>query len=97
MPIIHPACFIRKIVYDKVGQFNYNYRVSGDYDFLFRALIAEFNFKFTRKILVKRLMGGYADSNKEKARIETYNIGSIHSKTKILPLLAYFLRKTLKR
>ena len=42
-------------------------------------------------------MGGYADSNKEKARIETYNIGSIHSKTKILPLLAYFLRKTLKR
>ena len=97
MPIIHPACFIRKIVYDKVGQFNCNYRVSGDYDFLFRAYKAEYNFKFTRKILVKRLMGGYADSNKEKARIETYNIGSIHSKTKILPLLAYFLRKTLKR
>ena len=97
MPIIHPACFLRRIVYNKVGKFNDNYRVSGDYDFLFRAFKEKVNFKFTKKILVNRLMGGYADSNKERARIETYKIGSIHSNIKILPLLAYFLRKIFKR
>jgi glycosyltransferase involved in cell wall biosynthesis len=97
MPIIHPACFIRKRVYDKVGLFNDSYRVSGDYDFLYRAYKLGFNFKFTNKLLVKRIMGGYADSNKKTARTETYRIGYNHSKVKIMPLIAYWIRILLKR
>tara|TARA_B000000475_G_C15935069_1_gene422385 strand:- start:194 stop:925 length:732 start_codon:yes stop_codon:yes gene_type:complete len=97
MPIIHPACFIKKSVYNKLMLFNPKYRVSGDYDFLYRAYKNKFKFKFSKKILVNRLMGGYADSNKNKARHETYRIGCEHSKFIFLPLLSYILRYLLKR
>jgi glycosyltransferase involved in cell wall biosynthesis len=97
MPIVHPACFVKRSVYFQVGKFNENYRVSGDYDFLYRAYLLAFNINFTNEVLVNRLMGGYADSNKRKARKETYLIGYNHSKIKILPLIAYVVRKIFNR
>jgi glycosyltransferase involved in cell wall biosynthesis len=97
MPIIHPACFIRKKVYEKVGFFNDDFRVSGDYDFLFRSYKLDMKFKFSKKLLVKRKMGGFADSNKDLARMETFKIATSHSNFKIIPLISYWIRKVLKR
>ena len=97
MPVNHPACFIRKKVYDKVGKFNDKYRVSGDYDFLYRCKNSRMTFGFTEHILVKRLMGGFADSNKNLAMIETLKVGLNNSKIKLFPKIAYLLRKLIEK
>jgi glycosyltransferase involved in cell wall biosynthesis len=97
MPLIHPACFIKTSVYSEVGKFNENYRVSGDYDLLYRAHKLGVKFSFTNQVLVNRLMGGYADLNHQKARNETFVIGCTYSKNKIWPLMAFILRWLLNR
>ena len=97
MPVNHPACFIRKNVYERLGFFNDKYRVSGDYDFLFRCMKSKIIFGFTENILVNRLMGGFADSNKNLARIETLKIGLNNSKISLFPKIAYLLRKLIRR
>ena len=97
MPIVHPACFIRKSVYDRIGIFNQLYKVSGDYDFLYRCYNSNIKFNFVNRILVKRNMGGFADSNKILARLETLKIGLAHSNFKIFSLLAFLFRIILKK
>jgi glycosyltransferase involved in cell wall biosynthesis len=52
MPINHPATFVSKPVYDKIGLFDTAYRLSADYDFIFRAFNEGISFKFTEKVLV---------------------------------------------
>ena len=52
MPINHPATFVSKSVYDKIGLFDTAYRLSADYDFIFRAFNEGISFKFTEKVLV---------------------------------------------
>ena len=42
-------------------------------------------FGFTDHILVKRFMGGFADSNKNLAMIETLKVGLNNSKIKLFP------------
>ena len=42
-------------------------------------------------------MGGFADSNKNLARIETLKIGLNNSKISLFPQIAYLLRKLIKR
>ena len=34
----HPTVFIRKSVFNKIGKYKTNYKISSDYDFLLRAL-----------------------------------------------------------
>ena len=37
MPINHPAAFVHKTVYEKVGLFDTQYKLSADYDLIYRA------------------------------------------------------------
>ena len=52
MPINHPATFVHKTVYKRIGVFNTKYKLSADYDLIFRAFNAGVNFLFTNKVLV---------------------------------------------
>lgn len=52
MPINHPATFVHKNVYKKVGFFDTQYKLSADYDFIFRAFKAKATFLFTDEIIV---------------------------------------------
>jgi len=38
MPLPHPAVFYRRTVFQKVGRFNENFRISGDFEFVLRIL-----------------------------------------------------------
>jgi glycosyltransferase involved in cell wall biosynthesis len=40
MCLPHPAVFVRKRVYDKLGLFDESYRIAGDWDFILRAYLA---------------------------------------------------------
>lgn len=96
MPVVHPSCFVRKDVYNKIGVFN-NYKVSADYDFLYRSYKAGIGIKNINKIFTNVELGGYASINKEIARKETLKAGIVNSKYKIFPILIYFIRKILSR
>jgi len=52
MPLNHPATFVHRRVYDTIGMFDTDYKLSADYDLIYRAYNAGVNFLFTDEILV---------------------------------------------
>ncbi|MBP0902858.1 glycosyltransferase family 2 protein [Mariniflexile gromovii] len=52
MPLNHPATFVDKSVYEQIGFFNTNYKLSADYELIFRAYSAGVQFLFTDKVIV---------------------------------------------
>lgn len=58
MPINHPASFVQKDVYTKIGLFNIQYKLSADYDFIFRAYNSGISFLFTDKVIVNMRSSG---------------------------------------
>ncbi len=63
MPIFHPATFIKKQVYDKIGGFNEAYKLSADYDFIYRAYNAGYNFNYINQTLTFFRIGGASNVN----------------------------------
>ncbi len=96
-PFNHPATFVDRFVYEKIGSFDDSYRVSADYDFLYRCFKARLDIESTSSVCVSRLDGGFAVLNKELARKETYQIGRRHSLLGFFPGLAYLARMILNR
>ena len=96
-PINHPACFIKKTVYDEIGYYSEDYRVASDYDFLYRC--AKVGKKIVRDsdIIVERMAGGYAEQNKVTSRQELRSIGKKYCKCSFLPEIAYRMRCMLGR
>lgn len=52
MPLNHPATFVHKNVYEKIGGFNTKYSLSADYDLIFKAFFANAKFVFSDDVLV---------------------------------------------
>lgn len=96
-PIIHPACFVKRSVYERIGNFDEKYRVSADYDFIYRCYKTGIRFKKNRKVLVNILTGGFAIKNKHIARYETFEIGKKYSCIPMLPRIALIIRSFLNR
>ena len=74
----HPTVFIRKSVFNKIGKYKTNYKISSDYDFLLRALKKK-NIKkiYIPKILVNMRIGGTSNNsikNLFKKSIEDFKI-----------------------
>lgn len=63
MPIFHPATFIKKQVYDEVGVFNETYRLSSDYDLVYRIYKAGKQFSYINKPLTVFRIGGASNVN----------------------------------
>ena len=97
MPIVHPSTFVRLSVYKENGLFDESYSISADYDFIYRCYKKGVKFLKLNKALVNMQLGGFANSNRKIARKETLNIALKYSSLPILPYLAYFIRKALKR
>ena len=58
MPVNHPATFVHAEVYKSLGTFDTNYRLSADYDFIFRAYKAGIPFHFTSEVLTNMRNSG---------------------------------------
>lgn len=55
----HPATFIRKSVYDKVGLYSLDYKIAADYEMFVRLLLVwKFSFFRIPQVLVKMRLGG---------------------------------------
>ncbi|MEQ9007494.1 MAG: glycosyltransferase family 2 protein [Ekhidna sp.] len=62
MPINHPATFVTKATYQKIGKFDPKYCVCGDYEFLFRAYYSnEVRFIFTNDVLTYMRLDGMSE------------------------------------
>lgn len=67
--IEHPACFIRKTIYEEHGLYNEIYRFVADYDYLLRIYFLGVKFLLIDKVLVtfdENGVGNSAESRKEK-------------------------------
>ena len=60
----HPAVFIKKVVFSKIGNYNTTYKISSDYDFLVRAFINKnINKHYLKKTLIKMRIGGVSNNS----------------------------------
>lgn len=60
----HPTMYIRKEVFDKIGVYNTNYRITSDYDFIVRCNVNNIKYKYVKKYLVKMRYGGVSNGFK---------------------------------
>jgi glycosyltransferase involved in cell wall biosynthesis len=76
--INHPSCFVRRSVYDRIGEFDLTYRIAADYDFILRAYQAGVSFKAIEVPLVSYSLNGMSGKpmSKFKQIHESWRIGS---------------------
>ncbi len=59
----HPALFLRKTVIARVGRFNTNYRIAGDFEFIVRAFTNQgLHYRYIPEVLVHMQTGGVSTS-----------------------------------
>lgn len=66
MPVAHPASFVRKEVFEKVGLFDTTYEIAGDYDFFFRCYINKIKCKFVNFITTNFSIFGVSGRERER-------------------------------
>ena len=74
----HPTVFVKKKIFEIIGNYNTDYRISSDYDFLIRALSnKEIKKQYIEKTLIKMRIGGTSNKsifNLLKKSFEDYKI-----------------------
>lgn len=97
MPIPHPGCFVRRRLYDRLGMYDTRYRISADYDFIWRCRKADVPYVTLSLPLTNMVVGGAANSCRALARNETLAIARRHSAFPLLALLAWVARFLLNK
>ena len=72
--ICHQSCFIGKGVHSAIGDYNCDYKLLADYDFLRRAYVNGIKFAHIPFVIANCEMGGVSQSNRKKALAEMYRI-----------------------
>ncbi|MFZ9879806.1 MAG: glycosyltransferase [Phycisphaerales bacterium] len=94
---MHCSTFVRRRVYAEVGGFDPAYPISLDYDFIERCWRRGRRFTHLDRVLANFRLGGLSNTHRSRADAESLRIGLAHSRTKVLPLLAYATRRVLLR
>ncbi|MBL9150042.1 MAG: glycosyltransferase [Phycisphaerae bacterium] len=94
---VHCATFVRRDVYARVGGFDPAYSTTLDVDFIERCWRRGMKFRYVPEVVTNFRLGGISNSHRDRADWETLCIGLRHSRTKVPPLLAYFVRRGLMR
>ena len=97
MSAIHPACFVRRSVYDRIGLFDERYAIVADYEFIFRCVSAGVEIETLDAVVVNVLEGGIATQQRSVARTEMAEIGERYSRAPLVPKLALQMRRWLDR
>lgn len=98
IPICHQSMFTKRIVFNKIGLFDLNYKIASDWDFEIRAYKNGFKYKYIDSVLVNFMIGGISSkpyfyerhkirkSNNIYNNIDTQLIKDIFSELITLPL-----------
>lgn len=58
----HPTLYVRRFIFDQIGGFNLNYRISADYDWMLRLLTrSELTIKYIPEVFVRMRLGGISN------------------------------------
>ncbi len=93
----HPTLYLKKEVYQQFGNFNINYKIAADYEFILRIFKNKtFRFCYLPKVIVKMRVGG--ESNKSVPKVikkmkEDYKAMTYHKTGNWLTLI----RKTVSK
>lgn len=90
MPYVHPACFVRRTVYQQIGGFDPACAIAMDYDFLWRCKESGVQSVKLPRLLTNFELGGTADSRRREARIEVLRIARRYHRA--LPVFAFVAR-----
>ncbi len=85
----HPTLYIKKSLFDWIGNFNTNYKISADYDFILR-LFSSRNIspKYLNEVFVNMRIGGASNKSLKNIFTKSYedlkalqinNVGGLHS------------------
>jgi glycosyltransferase involved in cell wall biosynthesis len=58
----HPALFLRRSIFQRVGEFRRDYRIAGDFEFIVRVFRQRITYAYLPEILVKMRIGGISTS-----------------------------------
>ena len=68
----HPTLFLKKEVYQKHGDFNLNYRIAADYDFILRVFSdSTLNFSYIPEVLMKMRVGGASNRSFKNIKLKS--------------------------
>lgn len=74
MPVNHPATFVRRRAYDKIGRFDVALRYAMDYDVVLRLYNAGCRFCYIEEPLAAMRYGGASDASFVKGLLEVFNV-----------------------
>lgn len=90
----HPALFLKKKVYEKIGTYYPNFKISSDYELMLRAFrIYNFQPQYLNKTLVKMRVGGESTKSIKNiliGNIEIYKSWEMNNLS--MPIFFYFKR-----
>jgi len=89
----HPTLFLKKEVYQKHGNFNQNYKISADYDFMLRVLKDKtLRFVYLPKVIIKMRVGGASNKDLKNIIQKTKEDYKAITSNKIGNLVTLFLK-----
>ncbi len=95
----HPTFFVRKGVYERLGDFDLNYKIAADFELLFRFIEKnKIKTKYIPKVLVKMRLGGTTNKSLSNVFKQNKEIIAILSKYYVdISLVKFMLRKLFNR
>ena len=93
----HPTLFLKKEVYQKHGNFNQNYKISADYDFMLRVLKDKtLKFVYLPHVIIKMRVGGASNKNLKNIILKTKEDYKAITSNKIGNWVTLFLKNYTK-
>lgn len=94
----HPALFVKKEIYDAIGTYYPKFKISSDYEFMFRMLkVHKYKSFFFDKVIVKMRMGGESTKNWKNIFIGNKEIFTAWRMNSKIPPLRLFMLRPLKK
>ena len=87
----HPTVFLKKKIFDKIGFYKTDYKISADYDFLVRIFNCKnINQVYVPKVLINMRIGGMSNRSFKNLIIKSFEDYQIIKKNKIGGLFTLF-------
>jgi glycosyltransferase involved in cell wall biosynthesis len=92
MCIFHPATFVSKTLYDALGLYNERYKLSSDYDFIYRVLSSNWRNKiyYVDSPLAVYFDGGASKVSRKAGLLENYTIRRSFGVGRLFAMVYYF-------
>jgi len=93
----HPTVFVKKKIFDKIGFYKTDYKISADYDFLVRIFNCKnINLVYIPKVLINMRIGGMSNRSFKNLIIKSFEDYQIIKKNKIGGLFTLFNKNFFK-